>query len=435
MSERLEPNAIVDARYRIDHRLGAGGMAEVYCAEDLQLGRKVALKVLYRRFAEDDEFVERFRREASSAAGLQHQHVVAVYDRGEFDDTYYIAMEYLDGRSLKKIITDEAPLDPIRAIELTEQILRAARFAHRHGVIHRDLKPHNVIVDAEDRLKVTDFGIARAGASDMTQTGSIMGTAQYLSPEQAQGMPVSERSDIYSVGVMLYEMLTAKLPFDGESAVTIALKHVSELPERPTTYNPAISVGLEAVVLRALAKDPAQRFPDADAFIGALEAARIGDPNAAGAPPPDTTQFIGRVVPMGVVTPPPADVAAAYDGAAVEPVIGKGRGDERDSRLWLWIVGGLVALAVIVVAVVLLVGGGKKVPVPDVVGAHLASAQSALRAQGFSSDTASLPSSSADAGTVISQDPPAGRQDRQGLDGSPHRLQRTAASDGPLGHR
>src|SRR4029077_12923824 len=195
---------------------------------------KVALKVLYRRFAEDEEFVERFRREASSAAGLQHQHVVAVYDRGEFDDTYYIAMEYLDGRSLKKIITDEAPLDPIRAIDLTQPILRAARFAHRHGVIPRDLKPHNVIVDAEDRLKVTDFGIARAGASDMTQTGSIMGTAQYLSPEQAQGMPVSEPSDLYSIGIILYELLTGRVPFEGESAVTIALKHVNERPQRPS---------------------------------------------------------------------------------------------------------------------------------------------------------------------------------------------------------
>ena len=171
MTERLEAETVVDGRYRVLHRLGSGGMAEVYCAQDLQLGRKVALKILYRRFAEDGEFVERFRREASSAAGLQHQHVVAVYDRGEYDGTYYIAMEYLDGRSLKTIVEQEAPLDPDRAIDLTIQVLRAARFAHRRGIIHRDLKPHNVIVDAEGRAKVTDFGIARAGASDMTQTG------------------------------------------------------------------------------------------------------------------------------------------------------------------------------------------------------------------------------------------------------------------------
>jgi serine/threonine protein kinase len=194
VTERLEAETVVDGRYRVLHRLGSGGMADVYVAQDLQLGRKVALKILYRRFAEDSEFVERFRREASSAAGLQHQHVVSVYDRGEYDGTYYIAMEYLEGRSLKTIVQQEAPLDPDRAIDLTIQVLRAARFAHRRGIIHRDLKPHNVIVDADGRAKVTDFGIARAGASDMTQTGSIMGTAQYLSPEQAQGHAVSAAS-------------------------------------------------------------------------------------------------------------------------------------------------------------------------------------------------------------------------------------------------
>ncbi|HEY5317602.1 MAG TPA: protein kinase, partial [Solirubrobacteraceae bacterium] len=224
----LEPGTIVDGRYRVISRLGSGGMADVFCAEDQQLGRKVALKLLHHRFAEDPGFVERFRREAQAAAGLQHPNVVSVYDRGSHDDTYYIVMEYLPGRTLKQLIRDEAPLDPIRSIDITVQILRAARFAHRRGVIHRDLKPHNVMVeDDSDHIKVTDFGIARAGASDMTETGSIMGTAQYLSPEQAQGHAVSASSDLYSIGVVLYELLTGRLPFDAESAVTIALKHVS----------------------------------------------------------------------------------------------------------------------------------------------------------------------------------------------------------------
>jgi eukaryotic-like serine/threonine-protein kinase len=415
MSERLESGSIVDARYRIDHRLGSGGMAEVYCAEDLQLGRKVALKVLYRRFAEDEEFVERFRREASSAAGLQHQHVVAVYDRGEYDGTYYIAMEYLDGRSLKKIITDEAPLEPEYAIDLTQQILRAARFAHRRGIIHRDLKPHNVIVDDDDRAKVTDFGIARAGASDMTQTGSIMGTAQYLSPEQAQGHPVDERSDIYSIGVMLYEMLTARLPFDGESAVSIALKHVSEQPEPPSTYNREISVGLEAVVMRALAKDPAARFPDADAFYGALDAARTGDPNAAGLPPPDTTQFIGRVPVVPVATPVAADVAAAYGGADAPsgeypPVTDD---DDHGTRWWIWAAAAVAAVAVLVVIGVLMFSGGKTYPVPNVVNTSRAFAVTELRNAGFSSDSTTNPSSQP-VGTVVGQDPPAGQKIEHG---------------------
>ena len=174
---------IVDRRYRVRRRIGSGGMADVYLADDSQLGRQIALKVLHRRFARDTEFVERFRREASAAAGLQHPNVVGVFDRGEYDGTYYIAMEYLPGRTLKEVIRDEAPLDQLRAIDYGIQILQAASFAHRRGVIHRDFKPHNVIVGADDRLKVTDFGIARAGASEMTETGSIMGTAQYLSPE------------------------------------------------------------------------------------------------------------------------------------------------------------------------------------------------------------------------------------------------------------
>src|SRR5947209_14461864 len=192
----LAEGALVDSRYRVLSRLGAGGMADVFLAEDQQLGRKIALKLLHRRFAEDPDFVERFRREAQAAAGLQHPNVVNVYDRGAYDGTYYIAMEYLPGRSLKQVIRQDAPLDPIRAIDITIQILKAARFAHRHGVIHRDLKPHNVIVDDSDHAKVTDFGIARAGASDMTETGSIMGTAQYLSPERAQGHAVSAPSSL-----------------------------------------------------------------------------------------------------------------------------------------------------------------------------------------------------------------------------------------------
>ena len=275
MSEApITAETIVDGRYRVVSRIGSGGMADVYCAEDLQLGRNVALKLLHDRFAADGEFVERFRREASSAAGLQHPNVVAVYDRGEWDGTSYIAMEHVRGRTLKQLVTEEAPLDPGRAIGLVEQILRAARFAHRRGIIHRDLKPHNVIVDDEDRAKVTDFGIARAGASDMTQTGSIMGTAQYLSPEQAQGAPVDARSDLYSIGITLYELLTGRVPFDGDSAVTIALKQVNEAPVPPSAYNAAVTPELDAVVLRALAKDPADRFPDADAFTAALEDAR-----------------------------------------------------------------------------------------------------------------------------------------------------------------
>jgi beta-lactam-binding protein with PASTA domain/tRNA A-37 threonylcarbamoyl transferase component Bud32 len=393
VTERLEAETVVDGRYRVLHRLGSGGMAEVYCAQDLQLGRKVALKILYRRFAEDSEFVERFRREASSAAGLQHQHVVAVYDRGEYDGTYYIAMEYLEGRSLKTVIQQEAPLDPDRAIDLTIQILRAARFAHRRGIIHRDLKPHNVIVDADGRAKVTDFGIARAGASDMTQTGSIMGTAQYLSPEQAQGHAVSAASDIYSIGIILYELLTGRVPFEGESAVTVALKQVNERATPPSAYNPAVTPELEEAVMRALEKDPARRYPDADAFIAALQAARDGTATAVLAPVP----------------PPPLEPPSEAYAYPEEPLAP--REPREGGRWWLWLLAVLVAG--LGLAAVLLLPGTQKVSVPTVVGADQANAEAKLRQDGFRVNT--VPKTAEQpAGQVIGQDPTGGTKVKKG---------------------
>ena len=266
--------SVVDARYSVRGRIGSGGMADVYLADDEHLGRQVALKVLHRRFARDQQFVERFRREASAAAGLQHPNVVSVYDRGEHDGTYYIAMENLPGRTLRELLRQEAPLSQERAINFGIQILNAAGFAHKRGVVHRDFKPHNVIVAVDDSLKVTDFGIARAGASEMTETGSIMGTAQYLSPEQAQGKPVDHRSDLYSIGIMLYEMLAGRVPFTGDSAVAIALKHVNDVPQPLSQLRPDIHPVLEAAVMRAIAKDPAHRYQSADEFIAALEEAR-----------------------------------------------------------------------------------------------------------------------------------------------------------------
>src|ERR671929_1378527 len=221
-------NTLFDGRYRIVRKLGTGGMANVYLAEDEVLGRRVAIKILNDRHAGDDQFVERFRREAKNAASLSHPNIVSIYDRGEAEGTYYIAMEYLDGRSLKELILSRGPAPVSVAVDYARQILAALRFAHRNGIIHRDIKPHNILVGAENRLKVTDFGIARAGASQMTEVGSIMGTAQYLSPEQARGSPVSASSDLYSVGVVLYELLTGQVPFTGDSAIEIAMKHLNE---------------------------------------------------------------------------------------------------------------------------------------------------------------------------------------------------------------
>jgi serine/threonine-protein kinase len=405
MSE-FDAGTIIDGRYRVLHRLGAGGMADVYLAQDQQLDREVALKLLHRRFAEDPGFVERFRREAQSAASLQHPNVVSVFDRGTYESTYYIAMEYLQGRTLKRLIREEAPLETARAIDLTIQMLKAARFAHRRGVIHRDLKPHNVIVDDNDHVKVTDFGIARAGASDMTETGSIMGTAQYLSPEQAQGHAVSAPSDLYSIAVVLYEMLTGRVPFDGESPVSIALKHVSEAPVPPSQINPEIPSALEQVVLWALNKDPADRPADADQFIMALEQVR----DALAAPAGEVTASMRALAAGGAVAPtggyphtsvvPAADAAGAYGGAVGPTYNGDrldrydedDRYDRRGSPIWPWIVGLLVLL---------LIGGGvaaflltrpKKALVPFVVYLPLSSAQLKVQDAGFTPNVIPEPS-------------------------------------------
>ena len=420
----IESGTVIDGRYEVLSRIGTGGMADVYLARDQLLGRQVAVKLLHHRFAEDQEFVERFRREASSAAGLSHPNVVAIFDRGEWDGTYYIAMEYLPGRSLKAVVREQGPMDPAVAIDIVIQILQAARFAHRRGVIHRDLKPHNVILDEEGRAKVTDFGIARAGASDMTLTGSIMGTAQYLSPEQAQGHAVSAASDIYAVGIVLYELLTGAVPFDGETAVTIALKQVSATPLAPSavasgaaaapgvtsTVAPwpapargAIPPELDAVVLRALAKDPAERFTDADEFIAALQHVRRSLPGA-GERPQVLHAANGPVAPVAATALLQASAAEASPREDPEEAARR-----RRRRRW-WIAGG-VALALVAagVALALLLPAGKRqVTVPDVVGRTATLATTELKAANLVPIPSQAPSLTVAEGAVISVSPAAG---------------------------
>ena len=416
-------NTLVDGRYRIRHRIGSGGMADVYCADDTHLGRQVALKVLHRRFAQDQEFVERFRREAKSVAGLSHPNVVGVFDRGGHDGTYYIAMEHLSGRTLKEIVESEAPLPQERAIDLAQQILHGAGYAHRHGVIHRDFKPHNVIVDDDGRTKVTDFGIARAGASEMTETGSIMGTAQYLSPEQAQGHAVTAASDLYSIGVMLYEMLAGRLPFEGESAVSIALKHLSEAPPSLSRFRPDVHPALEAVVMAALAKDPAQRWQSADDFVNGLEAARAQMDAGAG----DEQAFAALApIPVPASTPAPeaeASPVAGRDGGA-PPVAEPER--QRRSR-WPWFTIGLLTVALAGFLLYLGLSGAfepEKVEVPRVTGEQLVQARADLERAGFEVAEARVRSSQP-FDQVIDQDPNAGEE---ADDGSTITLE---VSDGP----
>ncbi len=378
----VEVGSVVDRRYRVLAKIGGGGMADVWLAEDTHLQRRIALKVLHRRFAQDREFVMRFQREAEAAAGLQHPNIVAVFDRGEWEGTYYIAMQYVEGPTLKQLIDSGITIE--QAVAVIRQVLQAAGYAHRQGIVHRDLKPQNVIVDPEGKAVVTDFGIARAGVSEITQTGSVMGTPHYLSPEQAQGFDVTPVSDLYSIGVMLYEALTGRVPFEGESAVAVAMKQVSQMPQRPSSIQPRVSPALDAVVMRALEKDPGQRFQSADAFIAALDQA-MRDPGGAGR---GTTSFAAL----------PPVVAVPED--ELDP------DEQRRRRRNWWILGALVAI-LLGALIGLLLSRDTTTPVPSVEGRSLQRAEEILENEGFSVKQPPITvHRQVPAGTVLEQDPP-----------------------------
>ena len=275
-----QPAQVYSDRYEILRQVARGGMAEVYLARDQLLDRRVALKVLFPELSIDRSFVERFRREAQSAANLSHPNIVSVYDWGEEDDTYFIVMEYIDGKPLSALLRAQGPLLADRAASIGADVAAALAFAHRNGVVHRDVKPGNVLLDGNDHVKVTDFGIARAANTkeNLTQTGAVMGTATYFSPEQAQGYGVDPRSDVYSLGVVLYEMVTGKPPFAGDNPLTIAYKHVREAPVPPRQVNPAIPAAFEAIILQAMAKDPDDRYGTADELRADLVRYQQGRP-------------------------------------------------------------------------------------------------------------------------------------------------------------
>ena len=270
-------------RYEIISRIGGGGMALVYKAQDLLLNRKVAIKVLRQQFVNDDEFIRRFRREAQSAAALSHPNVVSIYDVGQEDDTHYIVMEYIEGRNLNEIIAENAPLQVEQAVNIAYQIADALDHAHANQIIHRDIKPHNILIGSNGRIKVTDFGIARAvTSSTITHTGSVVGSVHYFSPEHAKGVNTGEKSDLYSLGIVLYQMLTNVLPFRGESPISVALKHLQDDFAEPRTINPSIPQSVENVILRAMRKDPNERYHSArammDDLVTCLDASRLNEP-------------------------------------------------------------------------------------------------------------------------------------------------------------
>jgi eukaryotic-like serine/threonine-protein kinase len=264
----------IAGRYGLEEVVGHGGMSTVYKAHDTLLERNVALKILHQQYNEDEDFVERFKREARSVAQLQHPNIVTVIDRGEEDGRQYIVFEYIDGENLKELVVRKGRLDVREALEIALEIARGLGFAHDHGLVHRDVKPQNVLLNGDGAAKVTDFGIARSLDVDrgVTQTGTVLGTSNYIAPEQASGQPVDAHTDVYSLGVVLYEMLTGELPFPGEHFVAVAMKHIQEPSPSVLDVRGDVPLRVAEMIDRALEKDPEQRFPTMDAFAAEIEA-------------------------------------------------------------------------------------------------------------------------------------------------------------------
>lgn len=401
-------------RYRLIEKIGDGGMAVVYKAQDEVLGRTVAVKIMHPQYASDPSWAARFRQEAQAAANLQSPYIVNIYDWGRDGETYYIVMEYVRGIDLKAGIEQRGAIDPRKVAEIGSQVCAALSVAHGYDIIHRDIKPHNIMVQGDGNAKVMDFGIARAGNSSMTQTGSVLGTAHYVSPEQAQGLTLTSASDIYSLGVVLYEAATGKVPFDAPDAVSVALKQVNEQPVPPRRLNPKIEPAFESIILKAMAKKPSDRFETAEEMRAALNA------YLAGRPVPVTAGATAVIPPVGGGT---QGVSAST--TSVMPAVGAGTQvagwdddrvvgapirqpvPERRPR-WPWI----VAAALVVLAVALgtawatgLFGGGG-VAVPDVVGMTREDAELEIVSAGFKvGEVTEEFDKDVAKGTVISQDP------------------------------
>ncbi len=409
-------------RYQIGDVIGRGGMAEVHEGRDLRLGRRIAVKILRPDLARDPSFQARFRREAQSAAALNHPNIVAVYDTGEdtlaATDTSpsvivpYIVMEYVDGMTLRQLLASGRRLLPERALEITAGVLSALDYAHRHGIVHRDIKPANVMLTRTGDVKVMDFGIARAineAQSSMTGTSAVMGTAQYLSPEQARGEVVDARSDLYSTGVLLFELLTGRPPFTGDSAVAIAYQHVSEMPTPPSQIDNGVSLDVDAVVMHSLAKRADDRYQSAAEFRAAVNRCIAGSPMTA----PVQTISLGQTQAMPLIE------AAGLSGHDRARRSAQGNSNVRGRGIGFWAVSGLAVIAAIVGAVVISQflfggGGGKRVQVPNLDGLTVQAASTVLAEVGLQLGAQTPELSDRPDGTIIAQQPAFGEMLEQG---------------------
>ncbi len=430
MSEPSPARPVLNDRYEIHGRIGRGGMADVYLARDQLLDRPVAVKVLFPEFATDPSFVERFRREAQAAANLTHPNIVGVYDWGQQGSTYFIVMEYVNGRSLADIIRSDGSLAPKRACDIASEVAAALGFAHRSGVVHRDIKPANILVSNQGVVKVADFGIARAlnAATEqgLTQAGAVMGTATYFSPEQAQGHALDPRSDLYSLGIVLYEMLTGQPPFSGDNPVSIAYKQVHEQPVPPSQHRPGLPEGLEAVTLKLLTKNPTSRYANADELRADLR--RFRDTGAVR--PTTTVDSPTMAVPVlaGARASSPSIPAALPTRAMSRPNGGSPQGTggtyppyEEPRRKIGWFIVAVLAGLALVVGVVAFVysrlnnaASATEVTVGDVVGQQVTNAENSLKALGLTPVTSTAPSPDVAENIVMSQTPAKGEKVKAG---------------------
>ncbi len=388
-----EQGTLLGGRYELGKPLGQGGMAEVFRGRDTRLGRDVAIKILRSELAGDPTFLARFRREAQAAASLNHPNIVSVYDTGDGSGTPFIVMEYVEGRTLREIIRTQGRMLPQRALEIVADVCAALEHAHEQGIVHRDIKPGNVMLTANGTVKVMDFGIARAitgSASTMTQTAAVIGTAQYLSPEQARGEHVDARSDVYSTGCLLYELLTHQPPFTGDSPIAVAYQHVREDPTLPSVLNPDIEPAAESVVMKAMAKNPGNRYQTAGEMRDDILRAAAGRPVRA-------TPILSAAD-TTLLTP-----------AASTAVLGPIAPERRGRRGWAY--AGLALATVVVFLLSLLLvkslfkGGGTQVAVPDVRGKTVAEARLTLDAQGLKVGEVEQVFSTKPVGIVVDQDP------------------------------